>query len=1309
PALWAVMVSLAATWQSAGVVPDAVVGHSQGEIAAAVVAGILSLPDAAAVVALRSRALRALSGRGGMVSVAEAADAVRERIAGCDGRLSVAAVNGPAATVVSGEPAALDQLVATCETAGVRARVLPVDYASHGPQVEALREEILAALDGIAPGPAAVPMISAMSGEWLAGPEADAGYWYDSLRAAVEFRQAVQALADAGYRAWIEVSPHPVLIPALAQTLDHAQDGGRPVDSPASLLTGTLRRHDGGARRFLAVLATAHVHGVPVHWPAVLAAGRAIALPTYAFRHQRYWPGPAPAPAGDVTAAGLGAVGHPLLGAAVELAAAGGLILTGRLSSRSQPWLAEHAVAGTALLPGTAFVELAIRAGDAAGCGRVEELTLEAPLVLPAGQAVQLQLTVGRPDEHGQRSLEVHARAEPAGQDGPWTRHASGLLAPAGAPAAGLAGEFTSWPPEGAVPADVTGLYAGLAAGRYEHGPAFRGLRAAWLRGTDVFAEVALPDEAGPAGFGLHPALFDAALHAAGLAGIVSPPGGVLLPFTWTGVSLHAAGATALRVRLRREGGGLSLAAADEAGAPVVSVSSLVFRPVTPGQLAAAGTGLPDALFTVEWVPVPAAGASGPVTADSAAPGVLRAGAPGAGAEAARAEVQRVLGAVQEWLGLEPPAQSRLAVVTTGAVDVAGEGVADLAGAAVWGLVRSAQSENPGRLVLVDLPPGGADEILAAVLGSDEPELAIRHGQVYARRLARPSGVLAVPGDQTPDGTTPWRLEAAGTGTLDGLALAPSPRAADPLAAGQVRVAVRAAGLNFRDVLISLGMYPGGGVIGSEIAGVVLETGPGVTGLATGDRVTGIAEGGGFGPVAVTEARLLTAIPDGWSFARAAAVPVAFATAWYGLVDLAGARPGQKLLVHAAAGGVGMAAVTIARHLGLDVYATASPGKWPVLAARGLDPGHIASSRDAAFEAQFLAATGGAGMDIVLNALAGELTDASLRLLPRGGAFVEMGKTDLRDPAQVAADHPGVTYHAFETGWAGQDRLAQIFALVVALLAAGELDPLPVRCWDVRRAPEAFRFMSQARHTGKLVLTIPPDPAAPRRPGTVLVTGGTGVLGGLTAGHLAVTGRARGLVLASRSGPAAPGAAGLAASLAAALAAGPAGPDAAVRVTACDAADRDALAAVLARIPAGAPLTGVVHAAGVLDDGVTGSLTPERVAAVMRPKADAAWHLHELTAGRDLDAFVLFSAAAATFGAPGQGSYAAGNAFLDGLACARRAAGQPAVSLGWGLWADASAMTGQLDSGDLARMARAGVRALSAEQGLALLDAALGR
>ncbi|GAB1818701.1 beta-ketoacyl synthase N-terminal-like domain-containing protein [Herbidospora sp. RD11066] len=1016
PALWAIMVSLAAVWQAAGVEPDAVVGHSQGEIAAAVVAGILSLDDAAKIVALRSRALTALSGRGGMLSIAEPVAAVRSRVAAWADRpglggessalgdaasvagVSVAAVNGPAATVVSGDPEALAALLADCERDGVRARMLPVDYASHGPQVEELREEILDLLEGIVPQQGRIPMVSAMSGEFLQGTEMDAAYWYASLRAPVEFSRAVETLG-ADHGVFVEVSAHPVLTAAVSATVEDA------------VVTGTLRRDDGGPRRLLASLAEAYVRGVAVDWAAVLPAGRRVPLPTYAFQRLRYWPD-AVAGAADVASAGLGSVGHPLLGAVVELAGGDVLVFTGRLSLAEQPWLADHALGGTVFFPGTGFAELAMVAGARLGCTRIDELTMAAPLALPTTGTVQVQVTVSGPGDDDRRDIEIFARPVDAGL--PWTRHATGRIAPA-RPTEGL--DFGVWPPTGAESVPMDGAHRELAAAA-GLGPVFQGLRAVWRRDDDVFAEVVLPEGAGDAGdYGLHPALLDAALSATWLAG--SGDGGARMPFSWSGLSLYAVGASVLRARLRQSPtGAVSLVAADATGAPVASLESLVLRPVA----APAGTALRDALFSVEWAPVPvpepvsgghwavvgpdhlglterlvAAGVKATAYADLAdlaaeatAPDAVVAALGGAAHVQADtdvrgdAEVQpdpelqqgtdegaaarRVTGLAlelaREWLALDSSAP--LVVVTQGAVAVEpGEGIADLGAAAALGLLRSAQSENPGRIILADL---SADGDPVAVLNVNEPEIAARGGAVYGRRLTRP----------------------------------------------------------------------------------------------------------------------------------------------------------------------------------------------PVVAPN--------------------------------------------------------------------ADHP------------------------------------------------------------------------PRVPGAVLVTGGTGKLAGLTARHLAETGRATRLILVSRSGPSAAGAAVLAADLASA--------GAEVTVAVCDAGDRDALAGLLSGLP---KLSGVVHTAGIVDDGVIGSLTPARVDAVLRPKADAAWALHELTLGHDLDLFVLFSSAAATFGAAGQGNYAAGNAFLDALAARRRAEGRPAISLAWGAWVASEGIGRNLNKGLLNRVTGGGTAELSADEGLALLDLALTR
>ncbi|MFG1742194.1 SDR family NAD(P)-dependent oxidoreductase [Micromonospora chalcea] len=1316
PALFAMMVSLAELWRSYGVQPAAVVGHSQGEIAAACVAGVLSLPDAARVVALRSRALRALAGHGAMASVALPADTVRDRIARFGERISVAAVNGPAAVVVSGEPEAVEELLA--ELAGEQARVrhIAVDYASHSAQVERIRDELAEVLAGIAPGPAAVPLFSTTDLRWLDGEEMGPDYWYRNLRRPVELERAIRALAAEGHDAYVECSPHPVLTVGVEETLaDHDGD---------AVVVGSVQRDQGGRERFLLSLAQLHVSGVAVDWRPALAGGRRVDLPTYAFAHRRYWPRPVSGP-GDVGAAGLDAAGHPLLGASVVLAETTGHLFTGRLSADAQPWLADHRVTGSVLVPGTGLVEFCLRAGDEVGHPFLDELVIEAPLTLPADGATQVQVAVGAGAGDGRRPVTVHSRPAdaPAGQ--PWTRHASATLR---ADQPTVSPQLTAWPPPDTRPVDLTGFYAGLEADGYAYGPAFQGLRAVWTSGDEVYAEVELPaaQRVDADRYGLHPALFDAALHAAHFGGLAGAGAGqLLLPFAWNGVSLHATGATALRVRLTRVGPhAIALTVADPTGAPVAEVAALTMRPISTTELAVTDDrATRDALFRVDWTPLPPVGTATPVDAVAVAPGLdgfplhhgldgladaVDAGLalPGAvlvplGAHpaqptprAARHAAVQALDLVRRWLTEPRWATARLLLVTRGAVAVhhAGE-VTDPAAAAAWGLVRSAQSENPGQIVVVDVDDDGIgpDEV-AALLAADEPQAAIRVGAAYVPRLARAGSAGELPAPPA----AAWRLDAPVRGSLENLTLVATDAADAALGPREVRVRVRAAGLNFRDVLNALGLYPGdAGPLGGEGAGEVVEVGTEVTDLRPGDRVFGVFVGC-FGPVAVTDRRLLAPMPAGWSYVEAASVPVVFLTAYHGLVNLAGLTRGESVLVHAAAGGVGMAAVQLARHLGAEVYATASPAKWDALRALGLDEEHLASSRTLDFETRFTDATGGRGVDVVLDSLAREFVDASLRLLPRGGRFVEMGKTDIRDAARVAVDHPGVAYTAFDLTLQEPDEVQRMLVVLLGLFERGTLTPLPTQVWDVRQAPEAFRHVSQARHVGKVVLTMPrawnPD-------GTVLLTGGTGTLGRMVARRLVETHGVRRLLLVSRRGERAPGAIEALDELRAL--------GAEATVVAADVSDRDNLAGVLAAVPERHPLTAVVHLAGVLDDGVVTALTPQRVDTVFAPKLDAAWHLHELTRHLDLAGFVLFSSGAGVFGVPGQANYAAANAFLDALALARRAEGLPGRSFAWGLWEQASEMTAKLDRTDPRITARDGQLAIPSELGMALFDAGL--
>jgi acyl transferase domain-containing protein len=768
PVLFAVMVALAALWESFGVRPDAVVGHSQGEIAAACVAGALSLDDAARVVTLRSRALLRIAGSGGMVSVSLPAARVEARLGRWGGRLSVAAVNGPALTVVSGDPEALGELLADCAAVSVNARRIPVDYASHSSHVEAIEEEVLAALADVRPRPARLPVYSTLTGGRVEDTTAlDARYWYRNLRHTVRFEQAMRALVADGHGLFVESSAHPVLTIGVQETLDDAGAAGETV--------GSLRRDEGGLDQMLGSLGRAVAHGASFDAAQVLPDGRLVALPTYAFQRRRYWLEPGgPADAGGL---GLDGVDHPLLGAALTLATDdGGMVFTARLSCNAQPWLADHQVGELILLPGTAFVDLALHVG-----GRIEDLVLQTPLVIPATGTVRLQIILGAADGSGRRPISFHSR--PDDEETPWVRHATGQVVSEDAPtpAAGNAGtrsagedpaaeNLAAWPPPGARPVDLSGVFERLAGRGYHYGPALRGLRAMWRLDEELFAEVVAPGGLSGGGFGLHPALLDAAIHP-----LLVDGSRLLLPFELSGVRLHASDAATLRVRVTPDGDqAATVFVADATGAPVVSVDRLTLRPVPLDRLGAAAATTP---YELVWTAAP--DARPPADLDlrfvdlETPPEADPYSAP-----SARAAAHQALRIVQDWLARDRHPRARLVLHTRRAVATHdGEQVLDLAAAAGWGLVRSAQTEHPDRFVLVDtdgsadIETGGSgtDAAVFAALAAREPQLALREGRFQVPRLVRPTATTAVsPASDATSGSGAPVLDVSGTVLVTG-------------------------------------------------------------------------------------------------------------------------------------------------------------------------------------------------------------------------------------------------------------------------------------------------------------------------------------------------------------------------------------------------------------------------------------------------------------------------------------------------------------------------------------------------------------
>ncbi|MBK7660400.1 MAG: SDR family NAD(P)-dependent oxidoreductase [Betaproteobacteria bacterium] len=1375
PALFAIGIALAALWRSWGIEPAVVTGHSVGEFAAAVVAGVLTVEDGARLIAARGRLMQALPAGGAMVSVQGDVAMVRREIAAHADKVSIAAFNAPGTVVVAGAKPEVEAIAARLSAQGAQTRPLVVSHAFHSPLMDPMLEEFRAIAATVAHAPPAVTWISNLTGtalDWSAWGTRMADYWTSHVREPVAFERGMSALAVAACDAHLEIGPHPILLGLGMQCIPE----GRPVEWLPS-----LRRGKGARETMLESVGRLYVRGARPGWRAIQGAGAAcnLQLPTYPFQRGRYI-----IPFASKSRRPVGESVHELLGE--RLSVAGVAAQFERTIDAANPaWVTDHRIAGEVVMPLTAYLEASLAAArQVAGEGvtALEAVEVGEALALHEGEGRVLQVAVEAARDGEPSRIRVYSR-DAALAGGEWTLHASASPGTAGPPALDDPRTLEAIAAGLSDPIDVEPFYDRLRGLGADFGTRFRTMRRAWRAPGEALAEIGIAPELVAEGgrYFVHPAVLDACLHACAVALDTLPgadAGTMYLPVGVDRYQWYARPECAVRSHVKVRAPAvlgdmvvLDLRIETLAGTPVARLEGLrcrrasrdmfrrriesqvaewLYEPAWPPQPLAArepaslrgawvvlddGAGRAEALreeiarrggSVLCCVPreasregalaIDASEAAGYSQAlERAAQGGELAGVvslwplrvPALAAEDVPSEGQRfgteaALLLLQAVAARAAPTPPRVWIVTAGSQRVDGTETLRLEQAPVAGLARVAASEHPElRVTLVDLDPQAtaseakalADEIAG---GSGETQVAFRKGVRHVARLARLPRRPAPGGEDAPE-----RLHVTEQGVLENLVRVPDERR--PPGPGQVELRVRASGLNFRDVLFALGMYPGEiRRLGSDCAGVVTAVGEGVTRFRVGDRVVAMAEGA-FASHATTRWEFVAPLPRGLDFEQGASIPTAYLTADITLNLLGGMKRGDRVLIHSGAGGVGMAAIALARRAGAEIFATAgSAEKRSVLKTLGVH--HALDSRSTSFHDDVMRITGGAGVHIVLNSLAGTLLDRSFDCLADGGVFLEIGKRGLWSHERVEALGRGIRYHIVDCNDNARDTpeiVGRIFTRVLEEIESGVLPRLPVTTFPFESAPDAFRYMAQARHIGRVVFRhrAPPrrSEAPVRADATYLVTGGLRGLGLLAAQWLAGEG-ARHLLLAGRSGPDAAAQAALDSLEASGVK---------VAVVAADVASAAGIDALMARLAEDMPaLGGVIHCAAVLDDGVLAKQDAARFAKVMGAKADGAWRLHVAMEGRGHrpDFFVLYSSLSAIFGAAGQGNYVAANAFLDALACRRRDADLPALAVDWGAWSE----VGMAARGSTASRADAqGLAPLSPVQGMQALGVLL--